>query len=98
MNWKEFLNLTKGKTILFLILIGGINYLWISGMRVMDAIILVGLPLSFWPVGSGFYIADTPGAIIPQAPTFSVVNFGIDVVFWYLISCSIISIYNRFKK
>ena len=81
MSWKEFLRPTIGNVVLFLALMGALNYVWISGTHVMDAIILIGLPLGFWPVGSGFYIADIPGVTAPQAPTFSVVNFSIDVVF-----------------
>ncbi len=93
-----FLRPTKGKVVFFIILMGGLNYLWISGMRVMDAIVLIGLPLGFWPVGSGFYIADTPGTIIPQTPTFSIVYFVIDIVFWYIVSCIIVFSYNKIRK
>ncbi len=94
MDIKGFLRPTLGKVGLFAILMGGLNYLWISGTYVEDTRILVGLPLGFWPVGSFGWIP------VESSPTveFSAMNFGIDIMFWYLISCIILFAYNAKSK
>ena len=88
MGWKTFFKPTIVKVAIFLLLMGGLNYLIISSTRIFDARILVGLPLGFWPIG-GFMVA--PG--MPEPPTieFSWVNFIIDIIFWYLISCGVVA-------
>jgi len=70
---------------------GGLNYLIISTMHVQDARILVGLPLGFWPIGSFMLL---PGKI-PPIVEFSWINFIIDIIFWYLISCGIVKLFHR---
>jgi hypothetical protein len=96
MNWKEFFKPTVGKIILFIVLMGGLNYLIISTIHVLDARILIGLPLGFYPKGS-FYCPSTT-TCVPPPVEFSWFNFIFDIIFWYLISCLIIFIYRKVKK
>ena len=95
MKWKEFLKPTVKKIILFAILMGGLNYLIISTTVVVDARILVGIPLGFWPIGS---FMRWPNAPAPPTVGFSLINFIIDIIFWYVLSCLIIWIYDKSKK
>jgi hypothetical protein len=95
MGWKNLFKPTITKIIIFLLLMGGLNYWVISSTRVLDARILVGLPLGFWPVGS---FMGWPNASTPSTVEFSWVNFIIDVVFWYLVSCGVVALYHKIKK
>ncbi|MEK6841272.1 MAG: hypothetical protein AABW57_00640 [Nanoarchaeota archaeon] len=95
MKIKEFLKPTLGKIILFILLMGVINYFLISTTVVLDARILVGLPFGFYPIG-GFMI--WPGGPSPPVVEFSYLNFIIDLIFWYLISCLIIAWYKSSKR
>ena len=95
MNWKEFLKPDWIKIVIFVILMGGLNYFIISTTEILDARILVGLPLGFWPKGS-FYVQS--GGPIPPTVEFSSINFIIDIIFWYLISCVIVFVYRKTKK
>lgn len=95
MDWKDFFKPSKGKIILFVILFAVINYVWISSMIVLDAKVLMGLPLPFLPKGS-FMLStiDTP----PPEVNFSVMNFLLDIVFWYLLSVCIVFVANKIRK
>ena len=95
MNWKEFIKPTIGKVVIFLVLMGGLNYLHISTTYVCDATILVGLPLGFYPIGS-FWAAL--GAPPPPTVEFSWGNFSIDVIFWYIVSCGVVALYYKISK
>jgi len=95
MNWKEFFKPTIVKVVLFLILMGGLNYYIISTSDVLDARELFGSPLGFWPIGS-FYVQA--GGPTPPVVEFSWTNFIIDIVFWYLVSCVLVAVYHKFKK
>jgi nitric oxide reductase large subunit len=94
MNWKQFLKPNMTKLVIFIVLMSTVNYFVISNTTIRDARILVGLPLAFWPVGSFF--AQT-GTSTPSVE-FSAVNFFADLVFWYLVSCLISGVYDKFKK
>ena len=96
MDWKTFFKPTIAKIILFLLLMGGLNYWIISSTYVLDARILVGLPLGFWPIGS--FKIWRPNAPPPPTVEFSWINFIIDIVFWYLISCGIVALYHEIRK
>ncbi len=52
MGWKEFLIPDWRRLLFFVISMGGLNYWWISGQEVLDARVLFGLPLGFYPKGS----------------------------------------------
>ena len=95
MDWKKFLKPDWRKILFFIITMGGLNYLWISGNYVLDARILFGLPLGFYPKG-GFM--GHPGYPPPPTVEFSWLNFFIDVIFWYLIACLIYYGYDSFKR
>jgi hypothetical protein len=95
MDWKTFFKPTIAKIIIFLLLMGGLNYLIISSTYILDARILVGLPLGFWPIGS---FMMWPNAPTPPTVEFSWINFIIDIVFWYLVSCGVVALYHTIRK
>lgn len=95
MDWKNIVKPTITKIIIFLLLMGGLNYWIILSTHVLDARILVGVPLGFWPVVS---FMAWPNASTPPTVEFSWVNFIIDVVFWYLVSCGVVALYHKIKK
>jgi len=95
MEWKEFLKPDWRKILIFVVLMGVLNYLIISTTVILDARILVGIPFGFWPIGS---FMMWPDATTPPTVEFSWINFIIDVIFWYLLSCLIIWTYYKVKK
>jgi hypothetical protein len=96
MDLKEFFKPTLVKIIIFIILMAGLNYWIISNTHVMDARILVGAPLGFYPIGS-FMIWDST-APPPPSVEFSYVNLIIDLIFWYIISCLLVAWYKSTEK
>ncbi|MBI5733813.1 MAG: hypothetical protein HY973_02625 [Candidatus Kerfeldbacteria bacterium] len=90
MNWKKFFNPTVGKIILFLILII-ISTLFYKDITEGYG----GWPLHFWPIkiygAAGF-------KTFVNTPPFLILNFMADIVFWYLISCGVIALYNKINK
>ena len=92
MNFKEFLKPTIAKILLFIILMGGLNYYVISTTHILDGMALIGYPSGFWPTGS-VYLKSAES--VPAPLGFSCINFIIDLLFWYLISCLIILAYNK---
>jgi len=95
MDWETFFKPTIERIVIFLMLMGGLNYLIISTTHVIDARVLVGLPLGFWPIGS-FMV--WPGAPAPPIVEFSWVNFVLDAMFWYLISCAVAVQYHKIRR
>jgi hypothetical protein len=87
MDWKKLIKPTIGKIILFFILMGGLNILIIMTSRVFDGIILVGLPLGFLPIGTGPLLQYGQ---VPPVVEFSLVNFVIDIIFWYLVAALLV--------
>ena len=94
MGWRDFLKPTILKIVIFLLTMGGLNYLIISTTYVIDARILVGLPLGFWPVGSQKAWPNMP---TPPSVEFSWTNFIVDAIFWYLFSCIVVFFYEKVK-
>ncbi len=94
MDIKQFFQPTYGKLLLFLILMGGLNYAYISVIGVTDARVLVGLPYGFWPMGSAMIL---PGRPSPPTVEFSWINFILDMIFWYLASSVITAVYHYIK-
>ena len=90
MSWKKFFSPTIANVILFLILIA-ISVLFSKNLTYGYG----GWPLYFWPIKS-FGVAGFTG--FETAPPFLILNFIIDIIFWYLVSCGIVSLYNKFKK
>jgi hypothetical protein len=83
------------KIVLFVLMMGCLNYLWISSMGIQDSRELFGLPIGFYPKGS-FMI--TPEHLVPPIVEFSWLNFILDIFFWYLIACLIFSLYDFIKN
>ena len=95
MKLKEFFKPSISKIILFILLMGVLNYIIISSTIVFYGKILVGFPLGFWPV-EGFILLSNN--TIPSIVKFSWLNFIIDMIFWYVISCEIIELFKKIKK
>ena len=91
MPWYDFLRPTMGKIVLFVILMGALNYYAISSGYRPDIRYLAGWPLGFWPIGFAF-IRNPPPI------NFSPVNFIIDILFWYVFSASIIALTSGTKN
>jgi hypothetical protein len=94
MSWRQFLKPNVAKLAIFIVLMSTVNYFAISSTVILDARVLVGLPLPFWPVGSFFAQIGTSTPSVE----FSAVNFFADLVFWYLVSCLIVFIYGTIRK
>ena len=96
MGWKKFLIPDWRRLLFFVITMGGLNYWWISGHEVLDARLLFGLPLGFYPIGSpmGEPFGYPPKPVVE----FSWFNFMIDIIFWYLVACIIFYSYDKFKS
>lgn len=94
----NFLKPTIGKIILFLLLMAGINGFIIGSVMIFDAVVLVGVPLGFWPTGSWYLPSDSPP---PSEIGFSWLNFLLDAVFWYAVASGVVTIYQllgQYKK
>ena len=98
---KQALELLKPnilKIVLFAVLMIGLN-LFIAPMLfgAVDAVVLVGIPLPFLPVGSFGLIPNNFSGTLPTVE-FSIPNFIIDLIFWYVISAAIILAFEKTKK
>ncbi len=72
---------------------GGLNYWWISNSYSLDARILLGLPLPFYPKG-GFNLNFGAN---PPIVVFSWLNFILDILFWYIVACIVFYSYDIIK-
>ncbi len=70
---------------------GCLNYVVVSNSYVLDAGILVGLPIGFYQVGGFMMWPDHPA---PPTVEFSWTNLAIDMAFRYLVSCAIAALYH----
>ena len=86
MNWRYFFKPHWSKILFFILTMGGLNYWIISTTHSLDARVLVGLPLGFYPIGS--FKEWYEGMKIPTVE-FSWLNFILNIVFWYLFACLI---------
>lgn len=94
----NFLKPTIGKIILLLLLMGGINGFIIGNTMILDAVVLVGVPLGFWPKGSWYLPLGSPP---PPEIGFSWLNFLLDAIFWYVVASGVVTIYQllgQYKK
>ena len=88
MNWKEFLKPNWKKIMIMIIL------LLISSIRIPKVCLFIGtscpesygLPLVFYEIGYLDNVTNSP------------INFIIDLIFWYIVSCIVVTIYDKFKK
>jgi len=91
MNWKEFLKPSIKKIAIFLLLFIAISFIiyffvytpWIIA-DFTYTLAPFGIPLTIW---SDFLISG-----------FSWINFIIDIVFWYLVSCLIVFAFQKLSK
>lgn len=98
MDWKEFFKPTNGKVIVFLLLFIILNLL-ISGVIInsVEKKTSTGLPLPFHMKIEyrGDLYLNMPGHTETR---FLYWNLIIDILFFYLVSCSAISVIGKFRK
>ena len=97
MKWKQFLKPSWKKIIIFIIF--SIVFLMFSRRNLLPGGELineaVGFPLPFKLL---YTEAPIAGQYVSLMKLLFAAFFVIDVIFWYLISCLIVWIYDRFKK
>lgn len=95
MNLKEFFKLTKRKIIFTIVLFG--FSIMVSFFLIYFEIYLLelGIPLTFY-----YLPIDLPLDVdlSNNVSNFSYLNFLIDIIFWHIISCSIIFVFQKRKK
>ena len=95
MNWKEFLKPDWKKIVIFVILFILFSFLMNNPFYIEDK----GFPLvylDFAVYGPSLLASGT--LIDYRGPIFSIMNLVVDFIFWYLLSCLIIWVYNKVKK
>jgi hypothetical protein len=96
MDLKGFLRPSASKIILLMILFAGINYFAISqDSGILDGMILSGIPLGFYPVGS-YYCQMVYDCALPLEISWT--SLAADIIFWYIVSCIFLSLYNKHKN
>lgn len=91
MNWKEFLKPDFKKIIIFAIII---ILLFLLSITIYRSYPSTGYPLPIQKVVS----LGEPGRPVMLTAEYDYINILINLVIWYLISCVIIFIYNKYKK
>ena len=89
MNLNEFIKPTIGKIILTITLFIVITYLFQYLIITYDAT-LIGFPSAFYTSSCGFKGTE-------NCESFKIINFILDIAFWYLISCILISLIKKVK-
>lgn len=96
MAFKDFIKPTIGKIILTIVLLIVFGFLFWSLLQTWTDLSVRGFPFIYYEKG-----------IMPCSPSFPTCNDNIyfnifylllDLIIWYLISCIIILIYNKFKR
>ncbi|HVQ01296.1 MAG TPA: hypothetical protein VMT57_07260 [Candidatus Thermoplasmatota archaeon] len=95
MAFKELLKPDWRRIILFACTMGGLNYIWISSVQILDGRALFGLPFGFYPKGSFMIWPNHPA---PPTVNFSWGFFLVDILFWYLLACSIFYFIDYLKR
>lgn len=86
----KFLKPSLLKIVVALVLFPGLTWLWsLKNMFIMDAS-FYGVPLIFYTVWG----PCPPGEICSE---FSSLNFGLDLVFWYLVCAFVVERFSRKK-
>jgi hypothetical protein len=87
----KFLKPSLLKIVVALILFPGLTWLWsLKNRFIMDAS-FYGLPLTFFTVWG----LCRPGETCSE---FSSLNFGLDVVFWYLVGALLVEWFNKNRR
>jgi len=95
MKIKQFLKPDWRKIIIFVVLFIIFSFLMNNTFYIEDK----GFPfvyLDFPVYGPAMLLNET--LVDYRAPIFSLINFILDIIFWYLFSCLIIWIYDKMKK
>jgi hypothetical protein len=95
MTLKKFFKPDWRRLIVFVGTMGVLNYLWISSVQILDARALFGLPFGFCPKGSFMILPNHPA---PPPVDFSWGFFLVDIIFWYLLSCSVFYLFDYLKR
>jgi len=96
MNWKEFLKPDWRKIVVFVILFILSSFISAYFNTIYSAIgfcssIKAGFPLAFNTEISGIECGG-------DSSNFDIFSFILDIIFWYLLSCLIVWIYDKFRK
>lgn len=87
----KFLKPSLLKIVITLVLFPGLTWLWsLKNRFIMDAS-FYGLPLTFFTVWG----PCRPGETCSE---FSSLNFGLDVVFWYLVGALLVEWFNKNRR
>ena len=95
MNFKQFLKPDWRKIVISVVLFIILSYLINNPFYTEDK----GFPLVFLDFAVYGPALLPSGTIVDyRGPVFSLMNLIIDLIFWYILSCFIIWIYDKFKK
>lgn len=95
MNIKQFLKPDKKRIVLVIIFLG-LSLLYLTTEPVLDTIVNdLGGPLHYLKISKEMIGTNDTS---PPVFEFFYINLLIDIIFWYLISCFIILIYDKLKK
>ena len=91
MNILRFLKQSLLKIVVTLVLFVGLTWLWsLKNMFIMDASFL-GLPLTFYSVWG-------PCQVGQACSEFSILNFALDLAFWYIVGAFLVDRFARKPK
>jgi len=88
MNWKEFFKPDWRKILIFLVLF------ILSSLASIKIYLCNMMGIGPCPIGYGFPLEF----LYPILDFKNLINLLIDIIFWYLLSCLIIWIYDKVKK
>ena len=95
MNWKNFLKLDVKKIVLLIILFILFSILFSHYRAIcIEGGTTFGFPYNFY---SNCNNAVSQGTILGN-PKFDIIGFIVNLIFWYLISALLISLYNKIRK
>jgi len=87
----HFLKPTTGKVVVTIVLLVLVH--------VVQILIRAGI-VDYWVIGVPFHFEQTWGPCLPEEICYSFNWFLliIDIIFWYLISCFMVFLWNKYKK
>ncbi len=97
MKWKQFLKPDWRKIVIFVVLSVIFLYLFNNAVTIGELYYPVkGFPVPYYYSRSGGMLSS--GVLVDYIPSFNLLNFILNITFWYLISCLIVWVYDKVKK
>ena len=97
MTLKQSLKPDWRKIVIFVVLSVIFLYLFNNAVTIGELYYPVkGFPLPYYYNRSGGMLSS--GVLVDYIPNFNLLNFILDLIFWYLLSCLVIWIYDKFRK